>query len=205
MDPFSFSLLSLGVSGMAVRRVVRRMEETAAAAEAALPPSDEAAAATRMLLLHAVAEASVRAAAGREACAARAARTLVRLPRYEGLSVEVAVPLDRVFECQGTRVDARRVLSRHRMDAVVYDRAGEVRAALCQTGGSEGRDEVDDAIAAALSQARPRAGCTRLARRLSQLTRLPMACLQEGLPWREAMEGIDRAFGLQSGTERLAA
>jgi hypothetical protein len=173
VDPFSLSLLSLGISSMAIRRIVQVAEEQSAL----LDLNTDGSALARKLLLHAIAETSLRQGSGTYVQTLQILSELIELPEYAGLHIDTNVRLDKVFELEGDEIeDVISILSRRKVEAVIYDAAGMPVAALCQPQGE--------------------AGPPPLIRRLFTMTGLPIVFMPVDVDWREGMCFVERAFGL---------
>lgn len=175
MDPFSLSLLSLGVSSMAIRRIVQAMELAEETAEAGTKLGITGLA--RKLLIHAVAETSVRRGQGVNSDPATTIAELAQLDDYKGLIVDRDVPLSVLFEVEGDEIDESvSLLSRRKIDAVIYDCTGAALAALCQP--------------------RRRTDPPPLVRHLFRITGLPLVCVPASVDWQDGLNRVNGAFGV---------
>lgn len=173
VDPFSLSLLSLGVSSLAIRRIVQAVETREAEAKAV----DSRTALARKLLLHAIAETALRDGRGEYAEVMVVLSGLIATEEYAELTLDTNVSLEKVFELEGDKIDeVSSILSRRHVEAVIYDKLGMPVAALCEPKG--------------------KAGPPPLIRRLFKLTNLPIVSIPAELDWRETMSTVEEAFGL---------
>lgn len=171
VDPFSLSLLSLGVTSIALRRAKASMN-----AQTAEPETLPTQALARKLMMHALAEASLRTEQQDPGDPAALAKTLALQPDYAGLTVELDVPLHTVFELEGERLDRiESILARRRVEAIIYDADGVPLCALCSPKSSKGPVPIIS--------------------KLFAMTGVPLVTVPRGLNWREGMTLIDAAFG----------